>query len=68
MVNPWMTTFVIVFGIVVAIVGVIAYLRMYKNSAWSATRPEQNAPHSEEPFSPYEQLSAGVDPTDNDIK
>ncbi|MFB9325829.1 hypothetical protein ACFFSY_07800 [Paenibacillus aurantiacus] len=37
MVHPWVTTMVIAFGILVAIIGVIAYLRMYKNSAWSPT-------------------------------
>ncbi|SDW68258.1 hypothetical protein [Paenibacillus sp. CF384] len=36
MVSPWMTNVVILFGIIVAIVGVVAYLRVYKNSAWSA--------------------------------
>ncbi|QHT59233.1 hypothetical protein GXP70_04120 [Paenibacillus lycopersici] len=36
MVSPWITTAVILFGIIVAIVGVVAYLRMYKSSAWSA--------------------------------
>ena len=35
-VSPWITTAVILFGIIVAIVGVVAYLRMYKSSAWSA--------------------------------
>ncbi|MBM7568932.1 hypothetical protein [Paenibacillus sacheonensis] len=43
MVSPWITTAVILFGIIVAIAGVIAYLRMYKKSAWSAatTRPQE---------------------------
>ncbi|NBD27528.1 hypothetical protein [Paenibacillus glycinis] len=50
MVSPWITTAVILFGIVVAIVGVFAYLRMYKSSAWSAatTRPQDmDAPGAE---------------------
>ncbi|SEO42084.1 hypothetical protein [Paenibacillus sp. OV219] len=36
MVSPWVTGAVILLGIIVAVAGVIAYLRMYKNSAWSA--------------------------------
>ncbi|WP_219835245.1 hypothetical protein [Paenibacillus sp. R14(2021)] len=54
-VSPWITTAVILFGIIVAIAGVIAYLRMYKSSAWSATtaRPQQSD-------------GSGTDSTDND--
>ncbi|MBW7475991.1 hypothetical protein K0T92_14690 [Paenibacillus oenotherae] len=54
MVSPWVTICVIAFGILVAIVGVMAYLRMYKNSAWSTSRPQMQEPaptvseHSEE--------------------
>ncbi|UVI30861.1 hypothetical protein [Paenibacillus spongiae] len=45
MVSPWITTIVIIFGILVSIGCVIAYLRVYKNSAWSASRkPESNTP------------------------
>ncbi|MFC5649769.1 hypothetical protein ACFPYJ_11675 [Paenibacillus solisilvae] len=66
MVNPWITTVVIVFGIIVAIVGVIAYLRMYKSSAWSATRPDQEEPPIMELFSSSEQTSAGLNSTNND--
>ncbi|TYP70680.1 hypothetical protein [Paenibacillus methanolicus] len=58
MVHPWVTTMVIAFGILVAIIGVIAYLRMYKNSAWSpaggkqaANRPAQAVPPEEEAVS-----------------
>lgn len=68
MVNPWITTVVIVFGIIVAIVGVIAYLRMYKNSAWSATRPDHNEPPVMELFSSSEQTSAALNSTEEDTK
>lgn len=47
MVSPWVTGAVILFGIIVAVTGVIAYLRMYKNSAWSAMTsrsPESDPP------------------------
>ncbi|WP_143111692.1 hypothetical protein [Paenibacillus sp. BC26] len=37
-----MTNVVILFGIIVAIVGVVAYLRVYKNSAWSAASPSNS--------------------------
>jgi hypothetical protein len=67
-VNPWITTVVIVFGIIVAIVGVIAYLRMYKKSAWSATRPEHDEPPLLELFSSKKQTSAGLNSTDDDKK
>lgn len=66
MVNPWITICVIAFGILVAIVGVMAYLRMYKSSAWSASRPQvqDDAPtasdHSDD------QLAAGTEFTDNE--
>lgn len=55
MVSPWITTAVILFGIIVAIVGVIAYLRMYKSSAWSAATTRSQ-----------EWDNSGVDSTDND--
>ncbi|REE54728.1 hypothetical protein A8990_1784 [Paenibacillus taihuensis] len=49
MVSPWVTGAVILFGIIVAVTGVIAYLRMYKNSAWSAMTsrsPESDPPET----------------------
>ncbi|RAP74461.1 hypothetical protein DL346_20535 [Paenibacillus montanisoli] len=39
-----MTNTVILFGVIVAVVGVVAYLRVYKNSAWSTTTPSSR-PH-----------------------
>ncbi|MBO7746646.1 hypothetical protein I8J29_20725 [Paenibacillus sp. MWE-103] len=56
-VSPWITTAVILFGILVAIVGVLAYLRMYKSSAWSASAPR-----------PQERDIPGADSTENDKK
>ncbi|MCQ6562504.1 hypothetical protein [Paenibacillus mendelii] len=45
MVSPWITTIVIIFGVLVAIACVVAYLRVYKSSAWSASRkPEHSTP------------------------
>lgn len=46
MVSPWVTGAVILFGIIVAVTGVIAYLRVYKNSTWSAmtSRSPESAP------------------------
>ncbi|MBB3112660.1 hypothetical protein FHS18_004761 [Paenibacillus phyllosphaerae] len=43
MVSSWITTVVILFGVLVAIIGVFAYLRMYKNSTWSAPRSNEQA-------------------------
>ncbi|QHW31574.1 hypothetical protein GZH47_12450 [Paenibacillus rhizovicinus] len=57
MVSPWITTAVILFGIIVAIVGVVAYLRMYKSSAWSAATTRSQ-----------EWDNSGVESTDNDEK
>jgi hypothetical protein len=37
MVQGWVTTLVLAFGIVVAIIGVIAYLRMFRKDRLSST-------------------------------
>lgn len=65
MVNPWITICVIAFGILVAIAGVMAYLRMYKSSAWSASRPQaqDHTPTASEPSD--DQLAAGTEFKDN---
>ncbi|WP_308637759.1 hypothetical protein [Paenibacillus silvisoli] len=44
MVHPWMTNTVILFGVIVAVVGVVAYFRVYKSSAWSATTTSRSQP------------------------
>jgi uncharacterized protein YpmB len=44
MVNQWLTVSVILFGIIVAIIGVVAYLRMYKNSSWTFQQNQQRQP------------------------
>lgn len=66
MVSPWVTICVIAFGIVVAIGGVMAYLRMYKNSSWPTSRPpvQDSKPAASE--HPADQLAAGTELTDND--
>jgi len=35
MVSPWLTVAVILFGIIVSIVCVFAYLRVYRSGVWS---------------------------------
>lgn len=50
MVQGWVTTLVLVFGIAVAIVGVVAYLRLFRKekvSAPTSTEPLSSAPASE---------------------
>jgi len=40
-VKEWVTVSVIAFGVIIAIVGVVAYLRMYKKIAWSSSQPQE---------------------------
>ncbi|MCU6710618.1 hypothetical protein M6D81_18150 [Paenibacillus sp. J5C_2022] len=50
MVQGWVTTLVLAFGIAVAIIGVVAYLRLFrkeKASAHTSTEPLSSAPASE---------------------
>lgn len=58
MVHPWVTTMVIAFGILVAIIGVIAYLRMYKNSAWSPAGGKHAADHAVEALAGEEEAAS----------
>ncbi|GGD87100.1 hypothetical protein [Paenibacillus nasutitermitis] len=43
MVKEWVTVSVIAFGVIIAIVGVVAYLRMYKKVAWSSSQAPEAA-------------------------
>ena len=66
MVKPWLTVGVIAFGIIVAIVGVVAYFRMYKNSVWTEKQHERNEPSAPSFFSPEEEAAAGDESTNTD--
>ncbi|MFC4098626.1 hypothetical protein [Paenibacillus xanthanilyticus] len=57
MVHPWVTTMVIAFGVLVAIIGVVAYLRMYKNSAWSPVGGKQAASRAAQAVPPEEEAA-----------
>ncbi|MBW7454537.1 hypothetical protein ACFOLF_15120 [Paenibacillus sepulcri] len=41
MVKEWVTISVIAFGVIIAVIGVVAYLRMYKKIAWTSSPPPE---------------------------
>ncbi|WP_274648892.1 hypothetical protein [Paenibacillus humicola] len=68
MVKPWLTISVIAFGIIVAIAGVAAYIRMYRNgSMWTAEQPDRSKPSA--PSVPASgEDKAGDEPADEGLK
>jgi hypothetical protein len=67
MVNQWLTVSVIIFGIIVAIVGVVAYLRMYKSSMWSVPQSDRNNKAAPTVYPPGEQSETEENSPQNDI-
>jgi hypothetical protein len=68
MIKPWLTVSVIIFGIIVAIVGVVAYLRMYKSSMWYVPQSDRNKPAAPTEYKTSEQTKPEENSTDYDIK
>jgi hypothetical protein len=68
LVSPWITVSVIVFGIIVAVVGVAAYLRLYKKSGWSPARPEEHIDDPPVSVLPSSDQTTAIDSTEDDIK
>jgi hypothetical protein len=68
MVEGWVTALVVVFGVAVAVAGVVAYLRMFKKNADSAVHPSVTGDSDSRIAVPSQQLDSQVLSDDGDHK
>ncbi|WP_127533150.1 hypothetical protein [Paenibacillus kobensis] len=66
MVEGWVTTLVVVFGVAVAVVGVVAYLRMFRKGAGAATYRSTAGDNNSRPSAPSQLTDAPILTDDGD--
>ncbi|PWV97998.1 hypothetical protein DFQ01_11980 [Paenibacillus cellulosilyticus] len=68
MVEGWVTALVIVFGVAVAVAGVVAYLRMFRKHADSTVHPSVTGDSNSRITVPSQQLDSQLLSEDGDQK
>jgi|GEM_PF-1217052 hypothetical protein len=66
MVEGWVTALVIVFGVAVAVAGVVAYLRMFRKQANSSVHPSVKSDGNSRITVPSQQLDSQLLSDDGD--
>ncbi|MBD3921142.1 hypothetical protein H8B09_20410 [Paenibacillus sp. PR3] len=68
MVEGWVTALVVVFGVAVAVAGVVAYLRMFRKNADSTVHPSVTSDSNSRITVPSQQLDSQLLSEDGDQK
>ncbi|MNG19897.1 hypothetical protein D3C84_1041070 [compost metagenome] len=66
MVEGWVTTLVVVFGVAVAVVGVVAYLRMFRKDASAVAYRSTSGDNTPRPSAPSQLTDAPILTDDGD--